>query len=264
MRRIVHAWAEHAYVRSGFAEQASRFCWRVEQAAEQEKELRDLLRLVERHRLLTLLREGSWGCIDINRQIEQLLRPKLVAQDSASVRRMGQERNPVLRWPAGRLFPGAIVLVTQNDHDRSIYNGDVGLAVHADDGGLRVVFSRQGEFLVLPADALPSYELGFAMTVHKSQGSEYAEVLVVLPPAEDATPPCGGKQAGTRGMPSLGKRLLTKELIYTGITRAKQRAVICSTPAALRLAISRKCQRESGILGFWDSPLDFLKPGSEN
>ncbi|MCI0641201.1 MAG: AAA family ATPase [Gemmataceae bacterium] len=300
VRRMVHAWTEHAYIQSGLVEQVARFRLPAGNSLEpaQEKELRELLRLVEYQRMLTLVREGPWGCVDINRQIERLLRPKLLAhlantsptreQSNTSPTRVqantsptrergfdnkGQNRNPALPSSlAGRregeyrglLFPGAVVLVTQNDAHREIYNGDVGLALQTEDGGLRVAFSRQSDIVLLPADALPAHELGFAMTVHKSQGSEYAEVLLVLPPADRSL-----KAAATKGITTgpvaagfslrspTGMRLLTKELIYTGITRAKQRAIICAAPDVLKLAISSKCQRESGILGFWDSPFDF-------
>ena len=78
-------------------------------------------------------------------------------------------------------------------------------------------------------ESLPAHELGFALTVHKSQGSEYGNVLVVLPPEG-------------------GRRLLTKELVYTAITRAKSLAVLCGTRAVLRLAIGRQVVREAGML----------------
>src|SRR5439155_1445787 len=75
----------------------------------------------------------------------------------------------------GLLFAGAPVLVTRNDPARGLFNGDVGLTLRGADGAARVVFSRQGSFLALPAEALPAHELGFALTVHKSQGSEYGQ-----------------------------------------------------------------------------------------
>jgi exodeoxyribonuclease V alpha subunit len=77
---------------------------------------------------------------------------------------------------------------------------------------------------------LPPHELGFALTVHKSQGSEYGQVLLVVPP-------------------QAARRLMTKELIYTAITRAKQLAIISATPEALRYSIGRRVEREAGVLG---------------
>ena len=121
------------------------------------------------------------------------------------------------------------MLITRNDPVRQLNNGDVGLALtHAD--GLRVVFPRQGGFVACNEEALPAHELGFALTIHKSQGSEYGHVLIVLPPEG-------------------GRRLLTNELVYTAITRAKSLAVLCGTrEVLLRLAIGRQIVREAGML----------------
>jgi exodeoxyribonuclease V alpha subunit len=166
---------------------------------------------LERTRLLTMLREGPWGCNEINRYLAQ---------------RVGQRLGS-----AGRdLFPGAPVLVTRNDSLRGLFNGDVGLALADRSGGVRVAFVRQDRFVSFAADALPPHELGFALTVHKSQGSEYEHVLLLLPPQG-------------------GRRLLTKELVYTGVTRARKLAIVCATPEALRSAVSRRVERDMGLLG---------------
>src|SRR5581483_12007437 len=128
----------------------------------------------------------------------------------------------------GGLFAGAPVLILRNDATHGPCNGDVGLALRRR-GSLRVVFPRQDGFVWFPADALPAHQLGFALTVHKSQGSEYAHVMVVLPPEG-------------------GRRLLTRELLYTAVTRAKCLAVLCGTKEALRFAVGRRVIRESGLL----------------
>ena len=164
-----------------------------------------------RFRLLTLVREGPWGAVEINRCLDQMLRPRL---------------GPGAR---GGLFAGAPVLIGRNDPMRQLNNGDVGLALRGPGGELRVVFPRQGGFVSFAEESLPAHELGFALTVHKSQGSEYGNVLVVLPPEG-------------------GRRLLTKELVYTAITRAKSLAVLCGTRDVLRLAIGRQVVREAGML----------------
>jgi exodeoxyribonuclease V alpha subunit len=176
----------------------------------QEARFTQLFTLLDRYRLLTLVREGAWGCDEINRYLDLLLRPRL---DGGA--RTG-------------LFAGAPVLITRNDAARGLYNGDVGITLRHEGGGLAVLFQRHGSFLAIPAEALPAHDLGFALTIHKSQGSEYANVMVVLPPTG-------------------GKRLLTKELIYTAITRAKSLAILCSSKEVLKFAISRKIVRESGI-----------------
>lgn len=92
----------------------------------------------------------------------------------------------------------------------------------------QVLFSRHDGYLSLPPESLPTHEPGFALTVHKSQGSEFARALIVLPPQG-------------------GRRLLTKELLYTAVTRAKHWAILSGTAEALRHAIGRRIQRESGL-----------------
>ena len=143
------------------------------------------------------------------------------------------------------------MLITANDHVRQLYNGDVGLvlkcsvdtgalnSVRSQPGSLRgsarqahslrAVFPRRGGFASFSVESLPSHELGWALTVHKSQGSEYDSVLLVLPP-------------------SGGRRLLTKEILYTGVTRARNLALIAGSRDILRLAIARKILRESAVL----------------
>jgi exodeoxyribonuclease V alpha subunit len=214
LRGFAQHWADHAYFHSKLGEQTLAELVqdiRLGDNDEANPAFGPLFALLDRFRLLTLVRESAWGCDEINRAIEQSLRPRLGDNER------------------GGLFAGAPVLITRNDAARGLYNGDVGLTLHASNGGLRVLFQRQNAGVHFPAESLPAHELGFALTIHKSQGSEYANVMVVLPP-------------------SAGKRLLTKELVYTAITRAKSLAIICSTKDVLRFAISRKIVRESGIL----------------
>jgi len=218
LRGLVERWTKHQYVApvaglGSYAELVER-CARIKQAEEiapgQEEDLERLFQVLGRGRLLTVVRDGPWGCVDINRFLAQLLRP---------------------RWDrAGRegIFAGAPVLITRNDYARQLFNGDVGVTLRSPAGGHRVVFPRQGGYVSFAADGLPAHELGFALTVHKSQGSEYGQVLLVLPPQ------------GAR-------RLLTKEIVYTGITRAKQLAVISSTKEALQFAIRRRIERDTGL-----------------
>jgi exodeoxyribonuclease V alpha subunit len=221
-RRVLTHWAEHQFGIS--ASQSTALpsepyseliaCCRLSGSDKLSPEIATLLgqlfAILDRCRILTLLRDGPWGCVAVNRYLEQTLRPRLHSRGS------------------GGLFAGAPVLITRNDHARQLYNGDVGVALRSG-GGLRVVFARQDGYRSFPADALPTHELAFALTVHKSQGSEYDQVLLVLPPA------------GGRG-------LLTKELLYTGITRARHLAVVCGTREALGTAIGRKVEREAALL----------------
>jgi exodeoxyribonuclease V alpha subunit len=213
IRAMLRAWADYAFVSTGY-KKALDDCGKLPEDLESATSLDrlgKLFALLEKTRLLTLIREGPWGCVEINRFLDQYLRPAL-------------DRNS-----RGVLFHGAPVLVTRNDSSRGLFNGDVGIALRGRGANLRVVFPRQGSYLSLPADALPAHELGFALTVHKSQGSEYGQVFLVFPP-------------------SGARKLLTKELAYTGLTRAKDLVVLCATRAVLKMAVEKKCIRESGII----------------
>ncbi len=126
--------------------------------------------------------------------------------------------------------PGAPVLVERNDYTRSLFNGDQGVLVRAGSGGPTqpmVAFPRSGGFELFPFEALADLSLAFAMTVHKAQGSEFDEVVLVLP---DADVP-----------------LLTRELVYTAITRARHAVVIVGRGELLARAVSRTTERHSGV-----------------
>jgi exodeoxyribonuclease V alpha subunit len=214
LRGFLQQWAEQAYFRSQldgrtFAEWLGAAV--LDEHEDHPARFRPLFTLMDRFRLLTLVRDGAWGCDEINAFLDLYLRPRLD----------GNARTA--------LFAGAPVLITRNDSSRGLFNGDVGITLRDRFGGLRVLFERPDGAVSFPAESLPAHQLGFALTVHKSQGSEYANVMVVLPP-------------------KAGKRLLTKELIYTAITRAKTLAVICSAKDVLKFAISRRIVRESGLL----------------
>ncbi|MCG6893462.1 MAG: exodeoxyribonuclease V subunit alpha [Desulfobacteraceae bacterium] len=168
---------------------------------------------IERARILTLLRGGPYGCTAVNARIAGHLIPLL--DPSASGRR------PV--------FSGAPILVTRNDYGRGLFNGDVGVLIRDPDGVCRAYFRRAGGTVDFPVDLLPSWEPAFAMTVHKSQGSEFDDVLLALPDDEN-------------------NRLLTREIVYTGITRARKRVIFHGTEPVLRKALEKKIQRESGLM----------------
>jgi exodeoxyribonuclease V alpha subunit len=128
-------------------------------------------------------------------------------------------------WYAGRP-----VMITRNDSQLQLFNGDVGIALPDPDanGRLRVFFEGPHKrFRRLPPYRLPAHETVFAMTVHKSQCSEFDDVLLVL--ADEHSP------------------VMTRELLYTGITRAKSRVTICGTETAFQAAVGRRLQRSSGL-----------------
>jgi exodeoxyribonuclease V alpha subunit len=204
LKAMLSRWMENAY-RTPDSAGASL----LELLGQDSPDLGRLFRALERTRILTMVRDGPWGCDQINEYLAEWLR-----------RRLGRGRSD------RQLFPGVPVLVTRNDLSLGLMNGEVGLTIGGR-GGLRVAFARNGRFDEIQPESLPSHERGFAMTVHKSQGSEYEQVLLVLPPTG-------------------GRRLLTKELLYTAITRAKKLVILSATPAALRDAVSRRIERDSG------------------
>ena len=172
------------------------------------KEVEDLFKLLDRSRILTVVREGPFGVSGIN--------------DLVVTERFGGRRptNPLSQV-------GVPVIVTRNTRKRNLWNGDVGVTVRGPNG-MTVLFPRGDKVAVCPVGLLPEHELAYAMTVHKSQGSEFENVLVVLP--NDVKHP-----------------LLNRQIVYTGITRAKKRAVLVGIEAALDMALERKIERDTGI-----------------
>jgi exodeoxyribonuclease V alpha subunit len=221
LRRVLEQWAWHSYFWPAAGCDYLALLREIEltgaddEPAQTVEGLRTLFRHLERTRLLTMIREGPWGCEQINDFLAERLRQRL--------RGVGG-----IEAGDGRLLLGAPVLITRNDKLRELYNGDVGLTLRSRQG-LRVAFPRQSGFISLPAEQLPPHELGFALTVHKSQGSEYDQVLVVLPP---------------RG----GRRLLTKELLYTAVTRARKLVILSGTAEAVRTAIERRIERDGSLM----------------
>ncbi|MBT0995578.1 exodeoxyribonuclease V subunit alpha [Cellulomonas sp. DKR-3] len=127
---------------------------------------------------------------------------------------------------AARFPPGRPLLVTTNDRPTGLYNGDTGVVVSTADG-VAVAFGAPGAHRLVPTYRLPPAQSVHAMTVHRGQGSQFARVSVVLPPASSP--------------------LLTRELLYTAITRARERIRVVGTQDAVRAAVRRRVQRASGL-----------------
>jgi exodeoxyribonuclease V alpha subunit len=136
------------------------------------------------------------------------------------------------RYRSSDLAPGTPVIVERNDYERQLFNGDQGVAVRVDPGGggaaeLMAVFGQSGTFQAFSVDALAYLTPCWAMTVHKAQGSEFDDVVVVLPDTD---------------LP-----LLTRELLYTAITRARRSVLLVGRRDLLVRAVSRTLERHSGI-----------------
>ncbi len=145
-------------------------------------------------------------------------------------------------WRATDFAPGAPVMVQRNDYGRGLFNGDQGLVVRVDpgDGGgprLMAVFHRAGSLDAFSTDASADLAPAFAMTVHKAQGSEFEQVALVLPHVPLIPP---GDEA-----PALG--LLTRELVYTAMTRARRSVVLVAPRELVTRAVSRRIERHSGV-----------------
>lgn len=192
---------------------AARYRWLADFAARHFGDLAaagpgEALERLARARVLAALREGPWGVTELNRRL--------------AVPLQGARSRPDDPW-----FPGRPVMVTRNDYDLGLYNGDLGIAL-AGEAGLRVWFRQADGGLRAVAPArLPAVETALAITVHKSQGSEFDEVCLVLP--EQPSP------------------VVSRELIYTGITRARRHFTLLAGGEALGRGIEERVERTSGL-----------------
>ena len=121
-------------------------------------------------------------------------------------------------------------MVTVNDYDLRLFNGDIGIVLPDPeaDGAPQVFFpAEDGGIRKLPAARLPAHETVYAMTVHKSQGSEFGRVLLILPDRET--------------------EILTRELVYTAVTRASVRVQVMGDAEVFKGAVSRRVRRNSGL-----------------
>ena len=127
----------------------------------------------------------------------------------------------------GPWYPGRPLLVTENDYGLRLYNGDTGVVVAERDGRVAAAFERRGEPVRFAPSRLSAIETVYAMTVHKSQGSQFGTAAVLLP-----TPT---------------SQILTRELLYTAVTRAREHLILAGTEETIRAAIARPVARASGL-----------------
>lgn len=165
-----------------------------------------ILEAFQKFRVLCAHRQGQWGVAYLNRQIEELL--------GFSKQNQHYAHRPVM--------------ITQNSYGLRLFNGDIGILLYENKRLFAYFENTDGGYRQLPAARLPVHETAFAMTIHKSQGSEFESVLLLLPDKESP--------------------ILTRELLYTGITRTKQRLILVGNEKIIRSAISTQIQRSSGLL----------------
>lgn len=176
-----------------------------------------VLELFNRFQLLCALRQGSSGLHALNERIQILLQSQGLLKMDLDMGSTGQQR-----WYFGRP-----VMITRNDYELNLFNGDIGIAMMVANKELRVCFMADGKVRKILPTRLPDHETAFAMTVHKSQGSEFTDVALVLP--ENFSP------------------VISRELIYTAITRAKSSFSLYSNAEVLEKGVSARIERASGL-----------------
>lgn len=167
-----------------------------------------------RYQLLCALREGPFGVVGLNERIELAL----------------QQKRLIDRPPAAssKWYPGRPVMIARNDRTLGLYNGDIGIAMRDEENVLKVWFPLpDGTLKAVQPSRLPPHDTAWAMTVHKSQGSEFEHTALVLP---------------NHFLP-----VLTRELVYTAITRARDRLTLYTDNEVWGKAIKARTQRRSGL-----------------
>jgi exodeoxyribonuclease V alpha subunit len=171
---------------------------------------RDALDALGAFRLLCAHRRGPYGVSDWTSRVQAWLGAELADLDLEQ-----------------RDYVGRPLLVTENDYELGLYNGDTGVIVQDSDGHATAAFERGSELLRFSPLRLGAADTVYAMTIHKSQGSQFDTAAVLLPGADS--------------------RLLTRELLYTAVTRARRELILVGTEDAIRHAVARPVARASGL-----------------
>lgn len=162
--------------------------------------------------VLCALKKGRSGAEGVNRRVETLL-------SGTDIRTRDMNRE---------YYPGKPIMIVENNTVQNLYNGDHGLVLtDSESNELRVYFNGENGPRSFAPGRLPDHQTFYAMTIHKSQGSEYDTVIVVLP-GEDSP-------------------MLTRELLYTAITRARERVIVIANEVQLRTAVETRSERTSGL-----------------
>jgi len=173
-----------------------------------------VLQAFERFRILCAVHQGDWGTQGLNAAVQKALADKGLLKVT------------------GEWFAGRPVMVTRNDAQLGVFNGDVGVVLPNTEGKLKVWFLDGEALRSVSVMRLAQVETAFVMTVHKSQGSEFEHTALVLPPG--------------------GAEVLSRELAYTGITRARKQFTLMEAEAGLlEAAIHRPSVRASGLAQWW-------------
>jgi len=224
VRRDLIRWTHYQYIScsrehdGSYVEQVRQFN-RLEgdalpgETPESAQRVEALFAAAYRCRIVSPLRRGQRGVQWLNRCVAAELRPFL---------------DPDVRSD-NDVFNGALIMITRNDYQRELFNGDVGVVTLRPDGMYQATFRRHDRLATFPVAGLPDWDLAFAMTVHKSQGAEFEDIWLVLP--DDPN-----------------HRLLTREIVYTAATRASQRLIVSGEEDVFQRALLRKIHRQSGLM----------------
>jgi len=179
----------------------------------------EVFKAFNQYRVLCALRRGFNGSEIMNERLETALEK----QTWISRKRFNSSQATHPSW-----YHGKPIMITQNSYDKGLMNGDTGITL-IKNGETKVYFpmGSESEFQSFSPIRLPSYETNWAMTIHKSQGSEFEQVLMILPHEE--------------------MQLLTRQLVYTGITRAKQTVSIVASKEVLRTGIKAELAKATNI-----------------
>jgi exodeoxyribonuclease V alpha subunit len=182
----------------------------------------EALHALGRFRLLCAHRRGPYGVSDWTSRIQGWLAPNIEDIEQ-------------------RDYVGRPLLVTENDYELGLYNGDTGVIVEGPGERPAAAFERGGEVLRFSPLRLGAVDTAYAMTIHKSQGSQFDSAAVLLPAASS--------------------RILTRELLYTAVTRARQELILVGTEDAVRQAVARPVARASGLRErLWDGATPQARP----
>lgn len=183
-------------------------------AVKMQQAAAEVLRKFNQYRLLTALRDGPYGVVGINDKLEKLLH------------RQGLIHRPYNQM--NKHYAGRPIMISRNDSPLGLFNGDIGIILPDEDGALRAYFQYpDGTIKGIQPNRLPLHETAYAMTVHKSQGSEFTHTALVLP--------------------KVYSPVLTRELVYTAITRAKKELSLYCGMKIIRRAIETPTKRRSGL-----------------
>ena len=179
-------------------------------------DIEEAFALLAKFRILSSTRKGPQGVENLNALVIDILR------DKAAITVNRFDSNYVL-------YPSQPIMISENDYRLGVFNGDVGLLWRNIQGHLMAVFENaNGDYDWILPSRLPKFDTVYAMTIHKTQGSEFNHVAMVLPEQKD-------------------NKLLSRELLYTGITRAKQQLSIASNQQVWQTGVSQQVKRYSGL-----------------